>query len=552
MTKPLAGRIAALLALLAATPLLAIDVDRPAVDEISPIPVAGETAVPAIDPLQLPPAIEAMPAQTIPGVTPELESNISAALAAPADLAQPPVLPGIAGQAEAAPAAPIVSPADAAGAAIGANPTAAPAVNNANATANFHRDITQVQAALSDDPTAGAGTDGLGKVEQLFTGRKHQGNGVVAVPSPRGQSAQFTVNDEGVQIYGRAAADYAEVKAIQAAYGDKIDMSESIKGMDDAYSDAYAKLSILQAVAQQRKTSDNATRLQSTLQRVDGIINDHGKKIAVTTHQVFFHEAADSPESEIAEGIRRVDGYLASAVRYFQPGGKADRQFGRLDEVVMGFDTRGYPQIKAHLQEKLKEIQKTSRRPIRFVYLDDVAPIPQGKQQMRDALNGLIKRYKDNPGLSELMGGVIHSRYTGMLLELKTLVHYYQAGYQILQSGRVFFDEKGHYVTELDAVVRSPEGKVILVEAKSTRDSLPPQMVLEDKVKYKLRTYQARRAEIEKQIGYPIDEVVFSFDVGQNAGLKPFLEEQRAALSQRYGFPVSFLFIDSVPQPAGR
>ncbi|MDE1976778.1 MAG: hypothetical protein KGI84_05920 [Elusimicrobia bacterium] len=139
-----------------------------------------------------------------------------------------------------------------------------------------------------------------------------------------------------------------------------------------------------------------------------------------------------------------------------------------MDEVVLGFGTRGYAEIKAHLQDVAKKLSSSSRR-IRFVYLDGVAPVPQGAQETRNALNVLIQRHEDDQGLFDLMGGLIHSRCTGLLLEMRTLLHYHNVGYQILQSGREFFDAKGFYVTELDAVVRSPEGKTILVEAKSAR-----------------------------------------------------------------------------------
>lgn len=553
MINPSAKRLSALLALLLASPICAVEVERPvSLEGVAPLRLEGLAPALGTEGLGVP-SLEGL---AVPDVAPALAPELApeAALAVPAAVPQP---AHVETSPELAPAfAPAVAPAVAAA----VNGPAA-AVSQAVGTKDFHQQIEALKAALGQNEKAGRAPDDVDGLDRLFFGRKHRGGGAVRVGKAgrdrqerggregRGssESAVFVVNDEGVQISGRAAEDYNEVKRLEAEYAGRIDLSESLDVMDDAYSDAYGKLSVLKAVAGSRAVSDNAVRLENTLQRVDGIVDDRGRRVAVTTHQVFFHHASN-PQSEIAEGIRRVDGYLRSAVGYFQPGGKADRQFGRLDEVVFGFDTRGYKEIKDHLRQKEKELQKTSRRPIRFVYLDEVAPVPHGKEETRAALNRLVKQYKTNPGLSELMGGVIHSRYTGLLLELRTLAHYHDAGYQILQSGREFFDAGGHYVTELDAVVRSPEGKTILVEAKSSRDKIPAEMVLRDKVEYKLRTYQARRAELEKWIGAPIDEVVFSFDVGRNAALKPYLDEEAESLSKKYGFPVSFLFIDSAPK----
>jgi hypothetical protein len=145
---------------------------------------------------------------------------------------------------------------------------------------------------------------------------------------------------------------------------------------------------------------------------------------------------------------------------------------------------------------------------------------------------------------------VVYSRYVGLLLELKTIEHYKDRGYEILQGGRELFDADNKYITELDVVVRSPEGKVALVEAKSARVPLPPEDALKDKVVRKLETYRKHRDLLEKDIGRRVDEVVFSFDVGRNSELKAYLQGKGEALSREYGFRVSFLFIDSAPKEA--
>ncbi len=531
MKKTIAVRAAALFALLAASPIFAAEFERPAADAAAPLS-AEVPALPAFTASQLSLSLRALPGQNLAGALPALEQGVPAAALA-AKVAQPPAR---AAETKALPQAPAVAERVRAS----APSAAASALNGSAGVTEFRRQVKAIKAALKDAANSGAPTNVAG-LNALFSGSRPDHR---PLADPR-----FTVNDDGVLLQGRAAQDYQRVKSLEAAYKGKIDLSETLGVMDDAYAHAYAKMSILQAVAGGRRTSANGVRLDMTLQRVDGIVNGGGRRVAVATEQVFFHHAKN-PQSEIAEGIRRIDDYLAKALKYFAAGGQADRQFGRLDEVVLGFDTRGYAEIKAHLHDVAKKLSATSTR-IRFVYLDDVAPIPQSAHGTRAALNALILRHKDDPALSNLMGGIIHSRYTGLLLEMKTLAHYYNAGYQILQSGREFFDAKGFYVTELDAVVRSPEGKTVLVEAKSARDSLPPEAVLSDKVEYKLRGYQARRAELEAWIGRKIDEVVFAMDVGFNDGLQPYLLGRRRALTQQYGFPANFLFL-GVPRPGGR
>jgi hypothetical protein len=116
----------------------------------------------------------------------------------------------------------------------------------------------------------------------------------------------------------------------------------------------------------------------------------------------------------------------------------------------------------------------------------------------------------------------------------------------------------------LDAVVESPEGVVSVVEAKSARVGLPNEEVLRDKVVYKLNTYKKFQAQLDAMIGKKFDAVVFSMDVAidpdaaaagrltdrdmRKLELVEFLRSKEAELSQRYGFPVSFLFLQSGPQ----
>lgn len=380
-------------------------------------------------------------------------------------------------------------------------------------------------------------------------------------------SAVLVTNDEGVYIMDRAATYYREIRRLVAKLEPRMGLKESLDVMDGTIADVRTKLLVLESIAKDKKISDANTHLEETLTWVDGTLDDGGRKIAVHTHQVFFHPAPEGPykaASEIAEGNRRVDSYLKQAAEHFAPHGDAERALGELDEVVLAFDTRGYKEIKAHIQEKQAEFKARFGDRVRFAYVDDIAPNAETVAKTRADYNRLVLKHKDDAeGLAKIMEGVMYSRYVGVLLELKTLEYYDGKGYTIVQSGRDMFGEDGKYITELDAVVRSPEGKVLLVEAKSARVTMPPQDALAEKILYKLDTYKKNQAYIEKSIGGPLN-VVFSFDVGgrdaraaregklvwqneRQKELMEFLEAQAPILTEKYGFPVSFLFLNSHP-----
>lgn len=393
-------------------------------------------------------------------------------------------------------------------------------------------------------------------------GRQDSGSRFDGRRAPTPAEAVFVVNDEGVQINDRAAVYYQEVRRMVDLYKDSLNLSESLDVMDDAYGDVLAKVSAVEAIAKGRGLSQENTHLEETLVWVDGVLTDGRKKVAVHTHRVFFHHA-QNPQSEIREGIRRVDGYINDAEKMFARGGKAEQQLGRVDEVELVFDARGYQEIKDHLRQRGAELNARTGGRISFKFLDEIAPIPKEQSQIREQLNGLVKKYH-GAGLSKIIEGVIYSRYVGLLLELKTVEHYHKLGYKILQSGRELFDADGHYISELDVVVQAPDGKVSVVEAKSARVGLPNDEVLQDKVVYKLKTYKKFKAQLDAMIGKKFDAVVFSMDIAidpdaaQNGRLTDrdmrklelaeFLRSKEASLSREYGFPVSFLFLQSGPQ----
>ncbi|MCX5796662.1 MAG: hypothetical protein NTY77_14305 [Elusimicrobia bacterium] len=456
---------------------------------------------------------------------------LSPSLSAPSlSLAAPSLLPPSAAALAPTPI-PVLTPAI-----VALAPAAAPAVAApATLTETLQQGLDQYGKAQAADPSGAAGAS---VIQGLYEGR-NDSQGLKSLDSG------VLVNDEGVGVFGKAAAYYKEIQRTVEKLKGRVELGESLDVMDDAYGDVWSKLKAVEAIAQSRNVEEHNTHLDESLVWVDGVMRDHGRNVAIQTHRVYFHHSAN-PQSEIAEGTRRVDKYLDDALKQFSSHGRAEKAMGVFDEVILAFDTRGYQEIKEHLQRREAEVAKASGGRYRFVYLDDLVKPPASPEAMRADLNVLTEKYRGK-GLDKIIEGVIYSRYVGLLLELKTLEHYLDAGYKILQSGRELFDERGMYVTELDAVVQGPDGKVSVVEAKSARVALSPEDVLREKVLAKLDCYTKNRALLEKFVGSKFDEVVFSFDVGRQPYLAEYLKGREAELSKRYGVAVRFLFLQTGP-----
>jgi hypothetical protein len=362
----------------------------------------------------------------------------------------------------------------------------------------------------------------------------------------RASFGTFVVNDEGIPVNGRAAVYLQEIRQLAEKYKGRVDLSQSLDVMDDTYAEIWSKLATIEAIARRSGVSESNTHLEETLTWVDGVLERDGRRTAIQTTRVFFHRAKNS--ESIREGIRRADKTVSDLLPHFQEGGRAEQALGPLDDVVLSFDTRGYRAVKAHLKARGKEIERRTGGRVRFAFVDELARVPRNQEAMRSAMRGLIAKYRSqNQGLQKLIEGVTYSRYVGLLLELETMDHYLSRGYKFVQSGRELFDAQGHYVTELDVVVEAPDGRVLLVEARSAREPLPLAQALRDKILYKLEVYRKHRVLISEFIGAEFD-VVFAMDVGKNGQFAAYLKAHEAELSREYGFPVSFLFLQSGPE----
>ena len=406
------------------------------------------------------------------------------------------------------------------------------------------------------------------------------------------QGAEFVANFEGVQITGRAAYMFNKVVEHLERLS-KVDLSETINVMDDCYSELLAKLKMIRAVARDREVEMNSVHLDQTMTFVDAVMGEGAGRTAIHTTQVFFHPNKGNPRSEIEEGKRRAKGALREAVRQFAPGGPAESAMGPLRQVILGFDTRGYDEIKEFIKAEGRKYGPRYR--LAFVDEKIEGPMPRTPAEVRKEVNAEIVRYgseyQQREGLGKIIDGVIYSRYVGLMLELVDLKDSLDKGYRVLLSGRDIFDSLGFYITEFDSVVLSPQGEVVIHEAKSSRIPLPFEVVMRDKIRYKLDIYRGRKADLVKALAGELekalakaaagkdgefaevlrkaqervrarrsfDKVVFVMDVGptgevgnasseRNRDLAEKIKGQEAALSREYGFPVEFLFLEA-PMP---
>lgn len=490
------------------------------------------------------------------GLAPSLTPSLSPAAFAPAGLAAS-ILPAVAAPAPLL-AAPALAPAAAAAAdapSRGRGPDSAPAL-----------DTLRALSAPAEGPrwvkTGGA-----------FDGRRERG-GSVAAPRSEGP-AGFIKNPDGVWVTGRVKDQTLWISQMADQLAPVLDLSDVLDVMDDAYDESRAKLTNAERAARERQLEAASVHLEGTRNWLDAVLTDReGRKIAVHTHRVYFHPGRGNKESEISEGIRRVGKYIDKAAADFASGGRAETDMNtRFDQVELNFDTRGYQQIEDYIRTREAELKAGHGG--RFVFRYTTEP-RRSSRQIRAEYNAIVERFADQPqGLMEILDGVTYSRTVGVGHELNSHLRRLKMGLKITQAGRDFFGKTvmadgtvvETYKTEFDAVTegRGPRGEreVTLWEDKSTRVWLPLAETMEQTFLYKLRIYRENRQLIEDALGAPL-RVAFSVDVGganrkaarqgvlvwKDTRQQDLLEYLKAAgpkLSAEFGFPVSFIFVNSHP-----
>ena len=386
----------------------------------------------------------------------------------------------------------------------------------------------------------------------------------------------FIKNADGVWVGGRVAEQALWINGMHAELSAQgIDLSDVMDVMDDAYDEARVKLGSAEKAAQTRNLEASSVHLEGTRNWVDAVLQDtDGRYIAVHTHRVYFHPAHGNPASEIAEGIRRASKYLDKVKEDFAPGGLAEHELDtEFKQVELSFDTRGYKEIETALRAKEKEFHELFPGRFHFRYITE--PKMESKA-LRAEYNRLVEQFMDQKdGLMNIIDGVTYSREVGVGHELNSHKKRLAMGLKITQAGRDFFGKKvlpdgrivEEYKTEFDAVTEKAgaDGKkdVTLWEDKSARVWMPIDKMMEDTFLYKLRIYRENRALIEESLGAPL-KVAFSVDVGgsmrraakqgvlvwqdpRSMDLMEHLKSVQDKLSKEYGFPVSFIFVNSHP-----
>jgi hypothetical protein len=396
----------------------------------------------------------------------------------------------------------------------------------------------------------------------------------------RGQQDSFIKNADGVWVGGRVAEQAVWINKMVAELSPKIDLSGVTDVMDDAYDEARVKLKSVEKAAADRKLAASSVHLEGTRNWIDAILTDaDGRHIAVHTHRVYFHPAPSNPASEISEGIRRVDKYLEKAKVDFGTGGIAEQEFKQpFAQVELNFDTRGYKEIADHIRGKEAEFHAAFGDRFKFNYFTE--PKMESKA-LRAEYNRLVEHYMSQPeGLMGILDGVTYSREVGVGHELNSHKKRLAMGLKVVQAGRDFFGKKvlpdgrivEEYKTEFDAVTEpvadaakpSKDRDVVLWEDKSTRVWMTLEKTMEETFLYKLKIYRENRAIIEESLGGAPLKVAFSVDVGgtnrraakqgalvwkdvRQKELMEHLIKVAPELSKEYGFPISFIFVNSHP-----
>ncbi|MFC2061991.1 hypothetical protein ACFLUV_05715 [Elusimicrobiota bacterium] len=337
-------------------------------------------------------------------------------------------------------------------------------------------------------------------------------------------------------LTGRAKKEKHDIslwtEVLKKEYGfTQRELEETLDVMNDTYDLVRSKfLSMAYFRTKGRSTTksivESNVRIDWTLDYMDEVINgywdyddDTGKgeikRVVINTHQVYFHPPDKTASSDaqydsiVKEGEDRLAHFIDNLNGLYGKNGKVSRQIGEFDKAIVVIDTRGVKEFRQYVEKNKRKLNKN----IEIHYTEDIEEDTSMAKYSRMSWLDLVKEMGRIEYFGEVIEGVLYSRYVGLKLELAAIKHFTDLGFKILQSGKNFYID-GKYVTELDLVVEDKEGKVFIVECKSSRPRLRTEDIIGDKIAPKIKTYKNNWPQLEKDVGKRIDGVIFYFDVG--------------------------------------
>ncbi len=192
--------------------------------------------------------------------------------------------------------------------------------------------------------------------------------------------------------------------------------------------------------------------------------------------------------------------------------------------------------------------------------LDDLFNISLLKEvcPLADTLKGI-------KGIDGIVARLDSSRpmvVAGAARELLHLQYLRGAGYEILEAGKEVFNEKGRAVTDIDGLARSPDGTLVITEAKSfdllfkyierlspsTRDYWV-RYWLNDVIEDKARRFAINRDLINQIVGEKVEKIIFVVDFKGQDRIEEITRKKIEELSKRYRLPMELQSYEKVRGP---
>jgi len=286
-------------------------------------------------------------------------------------------------------------------------------------------------------------------------------------------------------LAGKYSAKYYNAAAGIIKKFSELNLSDAINGIfEESLRECWAAVKSMDFILTDIKPGSRV-RLTKMLRENDAVLTGpDGKKAALNTMRVFFHES--NIQSEIEEGIRRAEENLRDIVEKYESGGYIETDLGyKIDEVIIVVDVHiekggRYEAIKDRIKVAARTIAEEHGEKFKFLYLDEILEktgeeYPHVLKSLIDSLDIFVNRYS-SLNLQRMFSGYVYPRLVGLLLELNATLHFYldKRGEkkEILHNGLKVYDSFDKYVTELDIILKD-KGITEINECKSVRVMFP-------------------------------------------------------------------------------